>query len=152
MESGVHRESGLRAGEGARRNVPTHWKSLLVLLAGLLAAGVAAADHETRTTSATTASDDLSHLAPSAQADYAALGLPAEFTSGLDLGSAGYEADAPQLLSGEPGPSPVQPRKRFTKLHLVRFDHVMQLAGNDLIIKVRGPGKRKSLMSFELKF
>jgi hypothetical protein len=38
------------------------------------------------------------------------------------------------------------------KRTLLRYERPMSFAGNDMLLKVRFPGKRKSLLSMELRF
>ncbi len=41
---------------------------------------------------------------------------------------------------------------KFRKFKLIRYDRQLNLANREMLLKVRTPGKRKSIMSVELKF
>jgi len=42
--------------------------------------------------------------------------------------------------------------RRYSKMKLIRYDRRMQFRDSEVLLKVRTPGTRKSLMSLELKF
>ena len=41
---------------------------------------------------------------------------------------------------------------KFRKFKLIRYDRQLNIANRDVLLKVRTPGKRRSIMSLELKF
>jgi hypothetical protein len=47
---------------------------------------------------------------------------------------------------------PALGRYKLRKFKLIRYDRWLNLANRDVLLKVRSPGKRKSIMSLELKF
>jgi hypothetical protein len=51
-----------------------------------------------------------------------------------------------------PDESTVRGAQRHSSLKLIRYDRHMQFLDNEVVLKVRTPGKRRSLMSLELKF
>ena len=43
-------------------------------------------------------------------------------------------------------------KRRHSKMKLIRYDRRLQFRESEVLLKIRTPGKRKSLMSLELKF
>jgi hypothetical protein len=52
----------------------------------------------------------------------------------------------------EDGVTPTRSPYRFHKMKLNEYDRDLELAGNDVVLKFKGPGKKRRIMTVELKF
>jgi hypothetical protein len=52
----------------------------------------------------------------------------------------------------ESGAAPTSRPYRFHKMKLLEYDRDLELAGNDVVLKFKGPGKKRRIMTVELKF
>ena len=89
-------------------------------------------------------SDDLSGTAD--------LELPELVTRLSDLQAHPSEADETFSISQDVSVTPKQRRYRYYKMRLLQYDRDLQVAGNDMVLKFKGPSKKRRLMSVELKF